>query len=62
MYDSQYHSGSASVGDNVNMIYEEDDIWLCTVQRAIPRQRLDFPSFIGVRYLSHPHIFKIFFS
>jgi hypothetical protein len=32
----------ASIDENISLIYEEDDIRLCTMQRAIPKQKLGF--------------------
>ncbi len=47
MYDNQYclffmifHTDLATVDENISLIYEKDDIRLCTMQRAIPQQLL----------------------
>jgi len=32
----------ASIDENISLIYEEDDTRLCTIQRAIPKQKLGF--------------------
>jgi hypothetical protein len=32
----------ASIDENISLIYEHDDIRLCTMQRAIPEQKLGF--------------------
>ncbi|CAF1178387.1 unnamed protein product [Rotaria sordida] len=34
------HYDSASIDENISLIYEKDDIRLCTMQRAIPQQKL----------------------
>ncbi|CAF1078251.1 unnamed protein product [Rotaria sordida] len=36
------HYDSASIDENISLIYEKDDIRLCTMQRAIPEQKLGF--------------------
>jgi hypothetical protein len=35
-----FYTGRASVDANTSLIYEQDDIRLCTMQRAIPQQKL----------------------
>ncbi|CAF1352322.1 unnamed protein product [Rotaria sp. Silwood1] len=32
----------ASIDENIDLIYEKDDIRLCTIQRAVPQQKLGF--------------------
>ncbi|CAF4165867.1 unnamed protein product [Rotaria sp. Silwood2] len=36
------HYDPASIDGNISLIYERDDIRLCTIQRAVPQQKLGF--------------------
>ncbi|CAF0930245.1 unnamed protein product [Rotaria sordida] len=36
------HYDPASIDENISLIYEKDDIRLCTMQRAVPQQKLGF--------------------
>ncbi|CAF5064838.1 unnamed protein product, partial [Rotaria sp. Silwood1] len=36
------HYDPASIDENIDLIYEKDDIRLCTIQRAVPQQKLGF--------------------
>jgi hypothetical protein len=35
-----FYTDPASIGENISMTYKNDDIRLCTMQRAIPEQKL----------------------
>jgi len=50
-----FHTASASFDESISLTYENDDIRLCTMQRAIPQQLLGF----SLRYHSKQRIHYI---